>query len=250
MSDSQQTSLAERLAPALVEGARLVPSRTGELTIEVGAADWIATATALRDRFGFEMLMDLCGVDYSVWGIDEWKGQSATGTGYNRAASRERWMAAARGDARSEQIRSRFAVVIHLLSLTHNERVRVRGWCTDDDAPMMPSLVDVWASANWYEREAFDLFGILFDGHPDLRRLLTDYGFIGHPFRKDFPLSGHVQVRYDPARGRVAYEPVDIEPRTLVPKVIRQDHRYEEALHGAGSFRDVPAATSPDQENG
>lgn len=246
MSSDFQAKLVERLEALLDERARIVPQSTGEVTVEVDEPAWLDTSLALRDRLGFEMLIDLCGVDYSTYGVDEWKGERATSTGYNRGVNRGRWLAAARGE--TDTIRRRFAVVVHLLSLQHNERVRLRGWCDDDETPVMPSLIDVWASANWYEREAFDLFGILFDGHPDLRRLLTDYGFIGHPFRKDFPLSGHLQVRYDPAVSRVVYEPVDIEPRTLVPKVIRQDHRYEDAIHAAGSFRDAPPSTSPSQE--
>ena len=134
--------------------------------------------------------------------------------------------------AEGRQSGERFAVVVQLLSITHNQRLRLRGFCADDAEPIIDSLVDGWASANWFEREAFDLFGILFRGHPDLRRLLTDYGFIGHPFRKDFPLIGNVEVRYDPAKQRVVYEPVSIEPRTLVPRVIRQDNRYDPALGG------------------
>jgi NADH-quinone oxidoreductase subunit C len=214
----------------------------GELTLEVGADDLLAVATALRDDFGFEMLMDLCGVDYLSYGTDEWKGRSATSTGFNRGVRR-----GVRADT-AASTRPRFAVVYHLLSISSNQRLRLRAFCPDDDAPLMPSATAVWASADWYEREAFDLFGILFDGHPDLRRLLTDYGFIGHPFRKDFPLSGHVEVRYDPARGRVAYEPVSIEPRTLVPRVIRDDHRYEADIHAEGSFRDAPVGQASEGE--
>ncbi len=127
----------------------------------------------------------------------------------------------------------RFAVVYHLLSVQHNRRLRLRAWCEPGEPPMVDSVIEIWKAADWFEREAFDLFGILFRGHPDLRRLLTDYGFIGHPFRKDFPLSGNVEVRYDPAKGRVVYEPVSIEPRTLVPRVIRDDNRYEAALKDA-----------------
>ena len=155
----------------------------------------------LRDdpALAFSTLIDLCGMDY-------------------------------RGYAEQPREGPRFAVVLHLLSVAHNRRLRLRAFCPDDAEPMIASLVGVWASANWFEREAFDLFGILFAGHPDLRRILTDYGFIGHPFRKDFPLIGHVEVRYDPARQRVVYEPVSIEPRTLVPRVIRDDHRYAPGL--------------------
>ena len=165
------------------------------------AAQWREVCFLLRDdpRLQFEQLMDLCGVDYEGYRDGSWQG-------------------------------ARFAVVVHLLSVAHNRRLRLRAFCADDADPMIDSLVGVWASANWFEREAFDLFGILFAGHPDLRRILTDYGFIGHPFRKDFPLIGHVEVRYDPAKQRVVYEPVSIEPRTLVPRVIRDDHRYAPGL--------------------
>lgn len=140
------------------------------------------------------------------------------------------------GEGRGEGAEEpRFAVVYHLLSVRHNRRLRLRAWCETGEPPMLPSVNDVWSSANWFEREAFDLFGVLFDGHPDLRRLLTDYGFVGHPFRKDFPLVGNVEVRYDEEKGRVIYQPVTIEPRTLVPRVIRDDHRYEPALRDGGN---------------
>jgi len=151
----------------------------------------------------------------------------ATGSGFSRGVNRGGAAAAANGGIAAGQ---RFAVVSHLLSVRRNRRLRLRVFCADNDEPMIDSLVGIWASANWFEREAFDLFGILFKGHPDLRRLLTDYGFIGHPFRKDFPLIGNVEVRYDPQKQRVVYEPVSIEPRTLVPRVIRHDNRYDPAL--------------------
>jgi NADH-quinone oxidoreductase subunit C len=191
------------------------------VTLEVPAAQLLEVATALRDEaaFSFQQLMDLCGVDYATYGAGDWEtSETATTGGFSRAV----------GPGEYEQVSRqgpRFAVVCHLLSVTHNRRLRLRVFA-QGEPPWVPSLVDVWASANWYEREAFDLFGILFEGHPDLRRILTDYGFIGHPFRKDFPLIGQVEVRYDPDRQRVVYEPVGIEPRTLVPRVIRHDHRY------------------------
>ena len=174
----------------------------GEVTIEVPRDRIVDVCTRLRDdtEFGFEQLIDLCGVDYSEYGNGAWKGD-------------------------------RFAVVYHLLSIRNNQRIRVRTFL-DDDFPIIPSVIDVWAAANWFEREAFDLFGIIFDGHPDLRRILTDYGFIGHPFRKDFPLSGNVEMRYDEEKKRVVYEPVSIEPRINVPRIIRDDHRYENAEGG------------------
>jgi len=213
----------------------------GELTYEVAPAQLITVCEQLRDvpELGFEMLMDASGVDYLSYGRDEWETYSATGTGFSRGVASE-----SVGDFAAEPTErlgdvdydpaGRFAVSYHLLSVQHNRRLRLKAFCEDPIRPRMPSVIGVWAAADWYEREVFDLFGILFDGHPDLRRLLTDYGFIGHPFRKDFPLTGHVEVRYDPNKGRVVYEPVSIEPRTLVPRVIRDDNRYEAALKGSG----------------
>ena len=187
----------------------------------------VEVATQLRDEpaFAFTMLMDLCGVDYLTYGQDEWKTASATNSGYSRGVQREVIV-----DESDRFEEGRFAVVTHLLSLEHNRRLRLRVYTTSDNPPRAPSLIGVWRGVDWFEREAFDLFGIIFDGHPDLRRLLTDYGFIGHPFRKDFPLIGNVEVRYDADLARVAYQPVSIEPRTLVPRVIREDNRYDEAL--------------------
>ncbi|HZM34797.1 MAG TPA: NADH-quinone oxidoreductase subunit C [Burkholderiales bacterium] len=171
--------------------------RLGELTVEVPAAQYRATCERLRDRHGFEQLMDLCGVDYAAY-----------------------------GDRPRDGLR--FAAVLHLLSIKNNCRLRVRSFCPDDEFPVLPSLVEVWPSANWYEREAFDLFGIVFDGHPDLRRILTDYGFVGHPFRKDFPLSGYVEMRYDPEQKRVVYQPVTIDPREVTPRIVREENYAQE----------------------
>lgn len=201
-----------------------VAVRHRELTIEISPESLLDCGFRLRDTEGlqFETLIDVCGVDYLDYGRSEWKTAEATTSGFSRSVNR------AERDIAPER---RFAVVYHLLSVSLNHRIRIRVFAPAGDPPVIPSLVDVWPSANWFEREAFDLFGILFDGHPDLRRLLTDYGFIGHPFRKDFPLIGNVEVRYDPDKGRVVYEPVSIEPRTLVPRVVRRDNRYEEALH-------------------
>ena len=167
----------------------------GELTVVVKAVDLLAVAQQLHDapELKFEQLIDLCGVDYSAYGNGVWDGQ-------------------------------RYAVVYHLLSLSCNARLRLRVFAGDDDFPVVDSVIGVWPSANWYEREAFDLYGIMFSGHPDLRRLLTDYGFIGHPFRKDFPISGNVEMRYDPEKGRVIYQPVTIEPREITPRIIREEH--------------------------
>lgn len=188
-----------------------------EVTVEVNAADLRSICHRLRDGQGyqFDMLIDACGVDYLEYGSVEWSAESSNLPIYSRGVSEEQ--------AHWDQ--PRFAVVYHLLSTVLNQRIRVRVFC-DSEAPRVDSVVDIWAAANWFEREAYDLFGILFDGHPDLRRILTDYGFIGHPFRKDFPLSGHVEMRYDAKLKRVVYEPVDIEPRVLVPKVGRTDNRY------------------------
>jgi len=188
----------ERLSAAVsaAVGGRAVSltAALGELTLVVNAADYAETARNLRDRpeLGFEQLIDLCGVDYSAYGDGAWTG-------------------------------ARFAVVVHLLSLRHNWRLRLRTFAPDDSFPVVASLIDVWPAADWFEREAFDFFGIVFSGHPDLRRILTDYGFIGHPFRKDFPLSGHVEMRYDPDQKRVVYQPVTIEPREITPRVVRED---------------------------
>jgi NADH-quinone oxidoreductase subunit C len=192
----------------------------GELTLVVPAENLLAVCWILRDHetLRFEQLIDLCGIDYAAYGKAEWETAEASTTGFGRGVDRDQALAV--GDPR------RFAVAYHLLSLVHNRRLRLRVYARAA-APMVDSVIPVWASANWFEREAFDLFGVLFRGHPDLRRILTDYGFVGHPFRKDFPLSGQVEMRYDPQQRRVVYEPVSIEPRVLVPKVIREDSRYE-----------------------
>ncbi|MFB9241233.1 NADH-quinone oxidoreductase subunit C [Massilia antarctica] len=181
------------LRTALGEGAAISVA-LGEVTVVVKAAGYIAAMQTLRDHpaLKFEQLLDLCGVDYSTYGEGSWEG-------------------------------ARFAAVSHLLSIEHNWRVRVRVFAEDDDTPVLPSVVELWRSVNWYEREAFDLYGILFEGHNDLRRILTDYGFIGHPFRKDFPMSGYVEMRYDPEQKRVIYQAVTIEPREIIPRVIREE---------------------------
>jgi NADH-quinone oxidoreductase subunit C len=165
--------------------------RLGEVTVEVSAADYLVACKRLKSDQGFEQLIDLCGMDYASY-----------------------------GDA--PRAGPRFAVVVHLLSIKNNVRLRVRSFCPDDELPKVSSLVEVWPSAGWFEREAFDLFGIVFEGHPDLRRILTDYGFVGHPFRKDFPLSGHVEMRYDPEQKRVVYQPVTIDPREVTPRIVRE----------------------------
>lgn len=182
------------LRNVLGDQVRSLTVALGEVTVVVGAADYLSVMRALRDHpdLRFEELIDLCGVDYSTYGDGIWGG-------------------------------ARFAVVSHLLSITHNWRLRVRVFAPEDQLPVVASVTDIWSTANWYEREAFDFFGILFEGHNDLRRILTDYGFIGHPFRKDFPVSGYVEMRYDPDQKRVIYQPVTIEPREIVPRVIREE---------------------------
>jgi len=225
------TDSSRRLAEQLQErfGDTLLANidAVGEVTIEVAGADLLEVATVLRDEpaFSFEILVDVCGIDYVNHGKDEWATGETSSSGFSRgvvAATAGR-MKAVTEDLVVEKPRAarRFAAVYHLLSIANNRRLRIRVFAPDDGLPVVPSVIPVWNSANWYEREAFDLYGILFDGHPDLRRLLTDYGFIGHPFRKDFPLSGNVEVIYDAEKRRVVYQPVSIEPRVLVPKVIR-----------------------------
>ena len=230
MSDRNET-LAARLEERFGEQVSRVSSTCGEFTFEVAKEHLVEVASALRNEpdFGFDMLMDVCGVDYLHYGAAEWNTQDATDTGFSRGVERDPVIL----DESEQFSPRRFAVVYHLLSLQHNTRLRLRVYTGTDNPPLIRSVVDVWNSANWFEREAFDLYGILFEGHPDLRRILTDYGFIGHPFRKDFPLIGNVEVRYDPDKGRVAYEPVSIEPRTLVPRVIREDNRYSPDLKDA-----------------
>ncbi|SFP20821.1 NADH-quinone oxidoreductase subunit C [Variovorax sp. 770b2] len=193
--------LRATITEALGAKAKSVTLALGEVTVVVSAADYIEAATLLRDAPGcrFEQLLDLCGMDYSDYREGEWQGE-------------------------------RFCVVSHLLSVTLNQRVRLKVFATSEDLPVVDSLQPVWSAATWFEREAFDLYGIVFDGHDDLRRILTDYGFIGHPFRKDFPVSGHVEMRYDEEQKRVVYQPVSIEPREITPRVIREDN-YGGGLH-------------------
>ena len=197
----------------------------GELTVEVPRQHLVKLCIALRDKaeFKFEQLIELCGVDYLEYGIAEWSTEQTSLTGYSRGVEK----------TQSEYVKwdkPRFAVVYHLLSIQNNIRLRLRVYTGTANPPIIRSVVDIWNGANWFEREVFDLYGILFEGHPDLRRILTDYGFIGHPFRKDFPVIGNVEVSYDADEGRVVYKPVSIEPRTLVPRVIRDDNRYSADL--------------------
>jgi len=223
MSD-RITTLAANVEARLPGLLTRVPSLPDELCYEVPPEKLKEACLILRDspELKFEILVDVAGLDYLDYGTTEWKTYSATTSGFSRGVNRDA--------PRKPHDGARFAVAYHLLSITNNQRLRLRSRCVDAEDPVIDSVVDIWPGANWFEREAFDLFGILFAGHPDLRRILTDYGFIGHPFRKDFPLIGNVEVRYDAEKQRVVYEPVTIEERTLVPKVIRDDNRYDPAL--------------------
>ena len=224
------TALAAKVEASLPNLVLRVHALPDELCYEVQPADLKKVCLALRDdaALKFEILIDLAGVDYIEYGDSEWKTLSATASGFSRGVNR--------GGLRKPHDGARFAVAYQLLSITHNQRLRIRARCEDLEDPIIDSVVDIWPGANWFEREAFDLFGILFTGHPDLRRILTDYGFIGHPFRKDFPLIGNVEVRYDEKLGRVIYEPVtSVEPRVLVPRTIRHDSRYDQAQAEAAS---------------
>jgi NADH-quinone oxidoreductase subunit C len=191
---TDKKSLREALADLLADQLVSVEEALGETTVVVSATNMLPVLTRLRDAesLRFVQMMDLCGMDYSEYGEGEWAGK-------------------------------RFAVVYHLLSHVHNRRLRVRVFAEEDDFPVLDSVIGVWPAANWFEREAFDLFGIIFTGHPDLRRILTDYGFVGNPFRKDFPLSGHVEMRYDPKQQRVVYQPVTVEPRVVTPRIMREE---------------------------
>jgi NADH-quinone oxidoreductase subunit C len=227
------TSFTERLRARLQDRLVSVHEALGETTIEVGPDDFADAARLLRDdpELSFEQLIDLCGVDFLGYGTDEWETVDVSDEGFSRGIEgnagpgRFKWEDRPRGNGPER----RFAVVVHLLSVRTNKRLRLRCFAADNSLPVVPSLVDVYPVANWFERECFDLFGIVFEGHPDLRRILTDYGFVGHPFRKDFPLTGNVEVRYDAERQRVVYEPVSIEPRVGVPRVVREDSRWQQA---------------------
>ena len=228
MSDTAKV-IAELFTGRFGDRVSVGASLKGIQTIEVDVDAWLEVCRALRDEeeFCYEQLTDLCGVDYLSYGQSEWDTTEASTEGFGRGVEgmgpgRFNW--ADRPEA--EDVKQRFGIVVHLLSFKHNRRLRVRCYAPDEGMPIVPSLVEIWSSANWYEREAFDLFGVVFEGHPDLRRILTDYGFTGHPFRKDFPLIGNVAVRYDSQKKRVVYEPVEIEPRVGVPRVLRNDSRY------------------------
>ena len=238
MSAALASKLAERFGAEAVE----VAQPRGEATLEVAAAGLVSSCAELRDDFGFDTFIDLCGIDYLGHGSDEWDTDGVSAHGFSRGVEgqgpgRFKW-----GEQPSHQVAQpgtdapdtlqgrRYAAVLHLLSVRDNARLRVRCFAPDNGLPVVPSVTAIWAGANWFEREAFDLYGIIFEGHPDLRRILTDYGFVGHPFRKDFPLIGNVEVRYDEEKKRVVYEPVtSVEPRVGVPRVIRDDARFATA---------------------
>jgi NADH-quinone oxidoreductase subunit C len=250
---SLEESFNDRFGNRVVAGT----STAGIPTLEVAVQSWLEVCRTLRDdeEFCYQQLTDLCGVDYLGYGQGEWETTDATDSGFGRGVEGEgpgRFAWANRPEGKD--VPQRFGVVAHLLSYRHNRRLRLRCFAPDEGMPIVPSLVDVWSSANWYEREAFDLFGIVFEGHPDLRRILTDYGFTGHPFRKDFPLIGNVAVRYDAQKKRVVYEPVEIEPRVLVPRVIRADSRYKsDAIDRAADARAeqlAAAARTPGKGSG
>jgi NADH-quinone oxidoreductase subunit C len=225
-------SLSAAIKEKFPEWIQEVKTAYGEVTVNVIPEHLLELCTALRDQneFQFNMLIDVCGVDYLHYGLDDWQTQSATATGFSRGVTDK----PLREDPAQP---TRFAAVYHLLSLEKNHRVRLRVYLPHEHTLQVDSVMSVWPSANWFEREAFDMYGILFKGHPDLRRILTDYGFAGHPFRKDFPLIGKVEARYDAAAKRVIYEPVSIEPRILEPKVIRHDHRYDIGGQSANSTK-------------
>ena len=218
MSSNKLEALAAVLDDALGDAVRDRRIELGEITLEVDPDRIVEVARICRDdpRLSFAQLSDLSAVDYLTYGEADWQTQNATTAGFSRGVSSGSMV---RADIDE---RKRYGIAYHLLSVEHNHRLRIKVYL-DGEPPKIGSVVEVWPSANWYEREAFDLFGVLFDGHPDLRRILTDYGFIGHPFRKDFPLEGYVEVRYDPEKRRVVNQPVSIEPRTLVPRVIREE---------------------------
>jgi len=236
----QASKFIERLRTRFPD-AQVTSTLAGGVALEIESAQWRDTCAALRDELGFEQLSDLCGVDYLGYGSDEWDTSDVSSQGFSRgvegkSVGRFGWGEQPTGEGADHahalpMPTKRFAVVAHLLSYQHNQRVRIRCYAPNDDVPVLASVTDLWPGANWFEREAFDLFGIVFTGHPDLRRILTDYGFVGHPFRKDFPLIGNVEVRYDEEKQRVIYEPVtSVEPRVGVPRVIRDDARYDTAI--------------------
>lgn len=239
MSQTTPEQLVERLRARFGDRITNVDVEHAQATIEVAPAHLVETCTALRDEpdFHFEQLTDLCGVDFLSFGEGEWAtSDTATSQGFGRGVTGDNIQGRFGWPDRPKhpQFLGRFASVVHLISYAHNKRLRVRCFASEDALPVVPTLTGVWPSANWYERESFDLYGIVYEGHPDLRRILTDYGFVGHPFRKDFPLIGNVEVRYDPEARRVVYEPVtSVTPRVTVARVVREDSRWKTACEEA-----------------
>ncbi len=221
---------ADALREFFAERIEDVTLAFNEITVTVAPDQLLSVCVALRDEadFTYQQMIDLCGVDYSQYGKGEWQTDEASSTGFSRGVSKASMGRMVFGDELEavDDSAPRFASVVHLMSYTFNRRIRVKTFAENNGFPVVPSLTQIWSSADWYERESFDLYGIMYSNHPDLRRILTDYGFIGHPFRKDFPMVGHVEMRYDPQQKRVVYEPVSIDPRVLVPRVHREDHRY------------------------
>lgn len=228
--NNNKVSLEKKLESHFGDLVTSIVNQNGELTCEVSPENWQQVCQQLKNdaQFSFEQLIDLCGIDYLSFGEAEWQTDGVSSSGFSRGISSKGPGRFSWEERETELMERRFAVVIHLLSIEHNMRLRVKCFTPDTGILAVPTLVETWAGADWFEREAFDLFGIIFIGHPDLRRILTDYGFVGHPFRKDFPLIGNVEVRYDEDKGRVVYEPVSIEPRVTIPKTIRKDARYAE----------------------
>ena len=233
MADENTNTLDQKISARLGEKIVRATTTHGETRVEILPENWLAVAQTLRDDsdFHFEILIDVSGIDYLSYGQTEWDTTDVSATGFSRGVEGEGAGRFGWADRPHTPFKTgRFAVVAQLLSIKNNQRVQIRAHCHDDALPVIASLTSLWPSANWFEREAFDLFGIIFEGHPDLRRILTDYGFVGHPFRKDFPLIGNVEVRYDEKLGRVIYEPVtSVEPRVLVPRTVRHDSRYDQA---------------------
>jgi NADH-quinone oxidoreductase subunit C len=228
--NQKNEDIKTRITTCFEDKVNFIESSCNELIFELQYENLIEVAKELKtnENMMFEQLTDLCGVDYLTYGVDEWITKSATSSGFSRGVSRQSVIL----DDADTFDDKRFAVIYNLLSIKHNSRIRLRVYTGDKNPPIIPSVSSIWSSANWLERETFDLYGILFEGHPDLRRILTDYGFVGHPFRKDFPLSGNVEIHYDEKKEKIVYKPVSIEPRTLVPRVIRQDNRYSDEIKG------------------
>ena len=226
--NQKNEDIKTRITTCFENKVNFIESSCNELIFELQSENLIEVAKELKtnENMMFEQLTDLCGVDYLTYGVDEWTTKSATSSGFSRGVSRQSVIL----DDADTFDDKRFAVIYNLLSIKHNSRIRLRVYTGDKNPPIIPSVASIWSSANWLERETFDLYGILFEGHPDLRRILTDYGFVGHPFRKDFPLSGNVEIHYDEKKEKIVYKPVSIEPRTLVPRVIRQDNRYSDEI--------------------